>query len=297
MRCRECAAEVRAAARVCSRCGTPIVGQPPVAADTVVADMVVGAVSDAAVSEAGGKAVSAGVAGQASPEPYVPGSGDKLPAELRLVLGGYAGIACGWFAGALACGAPAVFLLFFVDEVYLGDDWIGLLPWLVVMACLVCIGVLKALEALLVYGRFFRLLRRPSDPRTATVTASKRGGGTLILDIPRDGTGRGYQSLSEVRLALRTKASMLVPGETVNVYGGSGGAGELLVSSPRWGRAFLGAVKSQSALQPRLLDEKVSGVVLVDWAAWAASTTFSFTGLGWGRWTPSAVPFATRSSG
>jgi hypothetical protein len=43
-------------------------------------------------------------------------------------------------------------------------------------------------------------------------------------------------------------------------------------------RAFLGAVKSQSALQPRLLDEKVSGVVLVDWAAWAASTTFSFTG-------------------
>jgi DivIVA domain-containing protein len=28
-----------------------------------------------------------------------------------------------------------------------------------------------------------------------------------------------------------------------------------------------------------LLDEKVSGVILVDWAAWAASTTFSSTGL------------------
>src|SRR5512133_4322607 len=35
-----------------------------------------------------------------------------------------------------------------------------------------------------------RLLRRPSDPRTATVTASKRGGCTLILDILP--TGRGY---------------------------------------------------------------------------------------------------------
>ena len=35
--------------------------------------------------------------------------------------------------------------------------------------------------------------------------ASKRGGRTLILDIPWDGTGRGYQSLSDVRLALWMK--------------------------------------------------------------------------------------------
>jgi hypothetical protein len=182
MRCRECAAEVAATARVCSRCGAPIVGQPP----PVVVDTVVGAVSDAA-----GKAVPARVAEQASPEPYVPGSGDKLPAELRLMLGAYAGIAFGWFAGALACAAPAVSLLFFVDDVYLGDDWIGLLPWLVVMACLVCIGALKALEALLVRGRFSGLLRRPSDPRTATVTASKRGGRTLILDIPETAPAAG----------------------------------------------------------------------------------------------------------
>jgi DivIVA domain-containing protein len=254
---------------------------------------VFGADSDTAVSDAAGKAVPAGVAGQ-TPEPYLPGSGDRVPAELRLVLGGYAGIACGWFAGALACAAPAIFLL--VDGVYLGDDWIGLLPWLVVVACLVCIGALKALEALIARIRFSRLLRRPSDPRTATVTASKRGGGTLILDIPQDGTGRGYQSLSEVRLALRTKASMLVPGETVNVYGGSGGASELLVSSPRWGRAFLGAVKSQSALQPRLLDEEVSGVLLVDWAAWAASRTFSFTGLGYERGEVDAFRSAVRDT-
>jgi DivIVA domain-containing protein len=289
MRCRECAAEVAAAARVCSRCGAPIVGQQP-----VVADMVFGAVSDAAVSDAGEKAVPAGVAGRAPPEPYVPGCGDKLPAELRLVLGGYAGIACGWFAGALACAAPAIFLL--VDDVYLVDDWIGLLPWLIVMACLVCIGVLKVIEALIALFRFSRLLRRPSDPRMATVTASKRGGGTLILEIPRDGAGRGYQSLSEVRLALRLKASMLVPGEMVSVYGGSGGASELLISSPRWGRAFLGTVKSQSPLQPRLLDEKVSGVVLVDWAAWAASMTFSFTGHGFDRREVDAFRSAVRDT-
>ena len=62
------------------------------------------AVSDIAVSDAEGKAVTAGVVGQALPEPYVLGSGDRVPSELRRVLGGYAGIA---FAGALACAAAA----------------------------------------------------------------------------------------------------------------------------------------------------------------------------------------------
>ena len=76
-------------------------------------------------------------------------------------------------------------------------------------------GASKAFKARI---RFSRLLRRPSDPRTATVMASKRGGRTLILDIPWDGTGRRYQS--EVRPALWLTAGMLVPGETVNVYGG-----------------------------------------------------------------------------
>jgi hypothetical protein len=193
-------------AGVCSRCGAPIVGrQPPVVTDTGV-----GAVSDAA-----GKAVPAGVAGQALAEPYVPGSGESVPAELRLVLAGYVGIAGGLFAVALACAASAVFLLFFVDDVYFGDDWIGLLPWLVVIVCVVCIGALKALEVLLVRGRFSVLLRRPSDPRTATVIASKRGGRTLILET----TPAGYKPLSEVCLALWTKAEMLMPGERVTVYG------------------------------------------------------------------------------
>jgi hypothetical protein len=116
MRCRECAAEVAVTARVRSRCGAPIVGQQLVA-DTVVADTVVGAVSDAALSDAVGKAVPAGVAGQAPPEPYVPGSGDRVPAELRLVLAGYAGLAGGLFATAFACAAAAV--VFLVDV----NDW------------------------------------------------------------------------------------------------------------------------------------------------------------------------------
>ena len=195
MRCRECAAEVAVTARVCSRCGAPIVGQPPVVADTVVADTVAGAVSDTAVSDAGaGKAVPAGVAGQALPEPYVPGSGDRLPAELRLVLAGYAGIACGLFAGALACAAAARLFFFFADDLDRDDNLLaaGCRCWSAwPFACGVLWGSgglalgLEGVDALKARIRFSRLLRRPSDPRTATVTASKRGGRTLILDIPR----------------------------------------------------------------------------------------------------------------
>jgi DivIVA domain-containing protein len=272
MRCRECAAEVAVTARVCSRCGAPIVGQPPVVADTVVADTVVAAISDAA-----GKAVPAGVAEQAPPEPYVPGSGDRVPAELRLVLAGYVGIAGGSFATGLACAAAVAFV-FFGDLDLDGDA--------IVMALIVCIwGFRRALKALQAGIRFSRLIRRPSDPHTATVMASKRGGRTLILHIPWDGTGRGYQPLSEVRLASWMKADMLVPGERVTVYGGPGGESQLLISSAQRGRAFLSTMKGRSTVQPgpvTPLDEKVSGATLVDWAAWAASTTFSSTGRGFG---------------
>jgi DivIVA domain-containing protein len=282
MRCRECAAEVAVTARVCSRCGAPIVGQPPVVADTVVADTVVAAISDAA-----GKAAPAGVAGQAPPEPYVPGSGDRVPAELRLVLAGYVGIAGGLFATALACAAAAV-VVFFGDYVNPDDDTIGQLFELALMVCIFGLGLgpaLEALEALKAGNRFSRLLRRPSDTHMATVMASKRGGRTLILDIPWDGTGRGYQPLSEVRLALWMKAGMLVPGERVTVHGGPGGENPLLISSAQRGRAFLGMMQGRSTVQPGPVtphDEKVSGATLVDWAAWAASTTFSSTGLGFG---------------
>ena len=292
MRCRECAAEVAVTARVCSGCGAPTVGQPPVVADTVVADTVVAAISDAA-----GKAVPARVAGQALPEPYVPGSGDRVPAELRLVLAGYVGIACGLFAGGLACAAAAVFLFFFVDVGDPDDDWNLPLSLLAPVACIW--GLWRAFKEFEARSRFSRLLRRPSDPHTATVMASKRGGRTLILDIPWGGTGRGYQPLSEVRLALWMKAGMLVPGERVTVgasisreerdarrsYGGPGGGSPLLISSAQRGRAFLGTMKGPSTVQPgpvTPLDEKVSAATLVDWAAWAASTTFSSTGLGFG---------------
>jgi DivIVA domain-containing protein len=275
MRCRECAAEVAVTARVCSGCGAPIVGQPSVVADAVVAetviDTMVGTVSDAA-----GKGVPAGVAGQAPPEPYVPGSGDRAPAELRLVLGGYAGIACGLFAGGLAFAVAAVLVVFYPDDDVVGDVVLFLMSVGVFIG-----GLLWALEPLNAGNRFSRLLRRPSDPHTATVMASKRGGRTLILDIPWDGTGRGYQPLSEVRLALWMKAGMLVPGERVTVYGGPDGASPVLVSSARRGRAFLGTMQGRSTVQPgpiAPLDERVSGATLVEWVAWAASTTFSSTG-------------------
>ena len=239
-------------------------------------------------------------AGQARREPFAPGSGEKLPAELRLVLGGYAGIACGWFAGALACAAAVVFVIFDADIrsavfKFFDVDIVESL-FLAIPVCGVGLfAALMALETLQARIRFSRLLRRPSDPRTATVTASKRDGRTVILDIlRRDGSRRRYQSLSEVGLALWLKAGMLVPGETVNVYGGSGGASELLITSPRWGRAFLGTVTSESTVQRgpvEPLDEKVSGATLVDWAAWAASTTFSSTGRRFGYDIPEVDAF------
>jgi DivIVA domain-containing protein len=283
MRCRECAAEVAVTARVCPKCGAPI-GQPPAVADTVAADTVVAAVSDAA-----GKAVPAGVAGQALPAPYVPGSGDRLPAELRLVLAGYAGIGYGLFAGvALACATAAVFVFFDADIRSAVFDFLDADTF--VVAGLVCIpglwGALqKALEALKARIRFSRLLRRPSDAHAATVMASKRGGRTLILDIPWDGTGRGYQPLSEVHLPLWMNAGMLVPGERVTVYGGPGVENPLLISSAQRGRAFLGTMKARLTVQPGPVpppDERVSGATLVDWAAWATSTTFSYSRLGSG---------------
>ena len=167
MRCGECAAEVAVTARVCSRCGAPIVGQqPPVVADTVT-DTVVGAVRDAA-----GKAVPAGVAEQAPLEPYVPGSGDRVPAELRLVLAGYAGIACGLSAGALACVTAFVLFIYFADDL---DRYNGLYDLLFGLASMAFTfgafvgawrGAEEGVQALQARIRFSRLLRRPSDPRT-----------------------------------------------------------------------------------------------------------------------------------
>ena len=167
-------------------------------ADAVVADTVVGAVSDAPVGDAAGKAVAAGVAGQALPEPHVPGSGERVPAELRLVLAGYAGLACGLFAVALACATALILLIFFADDL---DRYNGLYDLLFGLALVAFssgafvgawTGAEKGVDLLTARIRFSRLLRQPSDPRTAIVTASKRGECTLILDIPQDGTGGAY---------------------------------------------------------------------------------------------------------
>ena len=131
---------------------------------------------------------------------------------------------------------------------------IGQLSDLALMVAFLLLGPALALGALELLKatrtRFSTMLRRPSDPRTATVTALKRGGRTLILDIPWDGTGRGYQPLSEVHLALWMKAGMLVPGERVTVYGGPGGENPLLIGSAQRDRAFLGTMKARSTSNP-----------------------------------------------
>ena len=78
------------------------------------------------------------VAGQSLPEPFVPGSGDKLPAELRLVLARYVGIACGLFAVALTCATVFAFYLLwltvpnislptFLEDDYVANDLQGML--------------------------------------------------------------------------------------------------------------------------------------------------------------------------
>jgi hypothetical protein len=84
MRCRECAVEVAARLGSAPGAGLRSLGSR-VVVGTVVADMVVGAVSDTAVIDAAGKAVPAGVAGQAPAETY---SRILLDLAMMLVLGG-----------------------------------------------------------------------------------------------------------------------------------------------------------------------------------------------------------------
>ena len=152
-----------------------------------------------------------------------------------------------------------------------------------VFCCSGSLPAFGALELVKARSRFSTLLGQSTDPHSATVVALKRGGRTLILDIPWDGSGREYQPLSEVRPALWMNAGMLEPGERVTVFGGPGGENALLISSAQRGRAFLGTMKARSTVQPgpvAPLDEKVSRATLVGWAAWAAATTFSYIGVG-----------------
>jgi hypothetical protein len=143
------------------------------------------------------------------------------PTSGRVKLGrrGFSG--GGLLAGGLAFAVAVVFVLFDADIrpdvfVFFDADIDDLIDQMFLLASLApyavgaCIwGLWPAFKALKAGIRFWRLLRRPGDPHTATVMASKGGGRMLILDFPWDGDGRGYQPLSEVRLALWMKAGML----------------------------------------------------------------------------------------
>jgi hypothetical protein len=133
-------------------------GTPP----TPPGDTVVGAVSDGA-----GKGVPAGVAGQALPEPFVAGSGARVPAQLRLVLAGFIGIACGLFAGALACATAFGLIALVADDLdrYNGlyELLFGLVFTALAMGAFVgaWTGAEKGVDLLKARIRFSRLLRRP----------------------------------------------------------------------------------------------------------------------------------------
>ena len=158
-----------------------------VVVDTVVADTVVAAISDAA-----GKAVPAGWPGRRR--------GSRM-CRVRAI-GSLRSFGWCWLVTSvllvvvrcrLGLRRGCVFSL--SSTTATSDECCGVWPSWCVFA--VDFGVRAGgVEALKAGIRFSRLLRRPSDPHTATVMASKRGGRTLILDIPWGGTGRGYQPLS-----------------------------------------------------------------------------------------------------
>ena len=168
--------------------GLRSLGRPPVVADTVVADTVVARSRHHGQRRCGeGCTCRGGRAGAAGA--VCAGFGRQGPC------GASAG--AGWLRRYCWCLVRYCLRLrrgsvvFLVDLNDLDDDPIGLL--LSVLAVFSC-ALLPALGALSVlYPRiqFSRLLRRPSDPHTATVMASKGGGRTLIFDIPWDGTVAG----------------------------------------------------------------------------------------------------------
>jgi DivIVA domain-containing protein len=163
--------------------------------------------------------------GSALLEPYVPGSGKKVPAQIRHVLWGYPGMALGAFVGGF------VALASFLPDNPGWEDWFDgglIITWL---------GLWGWAVALLVqHIRFRWLLRRPRQGCSATVMAYHRDRRTLTLTAP----AAGHLPELKVRLAWWTKAGMLLPGENVTCYGQPFGIGPLLVSSAQRNMAFLG---------------------------------------------------------
>jgi hypothetical protein len=170
--------------------------------------------------------------GVTSPENYAPvRPGARIPAWLRRVPRGYS-----WMAWSAVFGGWALLGVggYFQELSSPSDRWYFL-------AAIAPGGL-----ALVLFGQHIRwslFLGRNSEASSATVTACQRGGRVLMLDAPCD----GYPSELKVRLTWWAEPEMLRPGETVTFYGQRDGAGQLLVSSPAPGGAFLGIGRRRPA--------------------------------------------------
>jgi hypothetical protein len=125
----------------------------------LVAAGILGAVISAA-GQAAPAAASAGPAERTTPVPFAPGHGGKVPAQVRRVLRNYVCMACvavvGFVALGIVSGRSYPELTWWEEwsSAGLGLAGIALLGWAIVL--------------FVQRIRFSRLIRRPSDPHTAT---------------------------------------------------------------------------------------------------------------------------------
>jgi DivIVA domain-containing protein len=226
MRCRECAAEVADTARVCSRCGAPIVGQPPVVADTVAADTAVGAVT-------------------------------------RRLREGYKGTKV---AGVvLLCASALVGIFFIVVSVGLYVENRDLATHGVRTQ-----GEVVWADAEISDLVFYTVGGTDYEVPGAEVGDRLSGDAVTVVYDPRDPS---ISNLEDDSVAWHLHWVFL-------------GVGLFFLAIPAV--PVVAGILSRSTVRPGLaaqprpvtpLDEKVSDATLVEWAAWAASTTFSSTGL------------------
>lgn len=199
----------------------------------LVAAGILGAVISAA-GQAAPAAASAGSAERATPVPFAPGHGGKVPAQVRRVLRTYVCMACVAVVGCVALGIVSGR---YYPELTWWEEWsssglglagIALFGWAIVLS----------VQRI----RFSRLIRQPSDPHTATVIAGEPGKRTLTLEARPDASLPDL----EVRLARWTGTERPPLGESVTFYGRPTG-GPLLVTSSRPTLAFLGTGKRRAA--------------------------------------------------